>query len=244
MPPALIHENSILSNVVRRHVVLLPMLNRFGIKLGLGDKSVKEICEEKGIDVDFFLHIANSFLDSSYLKRVRLLPIYPAMLADYLTNTNNFYLEAQIPNIEVHLEPFIKRSHGNPSLQLLKRFLGEFREDLVKRIDYDTKVLLPYFLNLSEQLGDEINEITLEKDEESEQQTDKSEELITDIQGVMIKHLSGEFNDNLCYAVLFSLTMIEKDLSCNNRLRWRIFYPMIRAMESRLGLEEKELNNY
>lgn len=240
MSASLIHEHSILSKELRAHVYLLPMLNRFGIKPGLGDKTVVEVCHEKSIDTEFFLHIANSYIDPSYLKKVRLSPVYPPMLASYLRRTNDFYLHAQLPNIQVHLEPFIKYSGKNPSLQLLKRFLDEFKDELYKRINYDNEVLLPYFIELSEKLGPDINGITLEKFE-GDTEEDKCEELIGDIQGVMIKHLSGDFNDNLCYAVLFSLSMIEKDLSCNNRLRMRIFFPMLKAMEGELGLSAKPI---
>lgn len=235
MTTILIQENSVLSNVVRQHVILLPMLNRFGIRLGLGDKSVKAVCEEKGIDIDSFLHIANSYIDPSYLKKVRLSPFYPQMVADYLARTNAFYIDAQIPNIEVHMSPLLRDSNDNPSLKLLARFLGEFKDLLLKRIAHDTEVLLPHFRALNERLGQDIKRITLGTP--SEETTDKSEELISDIQEVMIKHLSGEFNDNLSYAVLFSLVMIEKDLSCNNRLRRRLFFPMLRAMEAELGVE-------
>lgn len=235
MTTTLIQENSMLSCVVRQHVVLLPMLNRFGIRLGLGDKSIRAICEEKGIDIESFLHIANSYVDPSYLKRVRLSPFYPKMVADYLERTNAFYINAQIPNIEVHMAPLLRDSGDNPSLKLLARFLGEFKELLLKRIAHDTDVLLPHFRALQEKLGQDIKRITLGTP--SEEITDKSEELISDIQGVMIKHLSGEFDDNLCYAVLFSLVMIEKDLACNNRLRNRLFFPMLRAMEEELGIE-------
>lgn len=237
----LIRENSILSHVVRKYVVILPMLNRFDIKLGLGEENVHAVCQDKGIDVDFFLHIANSFIDPTYLKRVRLTAVYPKLLADYLKKTNLFYIHAQVPNIEVHLRPFIMNSKENASLQLLERFLGEFKRELLSRIQYDNETLIPYFLKLSGQLGEEINQITLEK-YEGKVLIDKSEGLISDIQDVMIKHLSGDFNDNLCYAVLFALSMIEKDLSSNNRLRQRIFFPMLRAMEERLNLEPHPLS--
>ena len=35
-----------MSEVVEEHPSLIPVINRFGIRLGLGDKSVKAICEE------------------------------------------------------------------------------------------------------------------------------------------------------------------------------------------------------
>ena len=41
----LVYPNMQMSEVVEEHPSLIPVINRFGIRLGLGDKSVKAICE-------------------------------------------------------------------------------------------------------------------------------------------------------------------------------------------------------
>jgi len=51
----LVYPTMILSEVVEEHTSLIPVLNRFGIRLGLGDKSVSQICKEYDLDTDFFL---------------------------------------------------------------------------------------------------------------------------------------------------------------------------------------------
>ena len=42
----LVYPNMQLSEVVEEHPSLIPVINRLGIRLGLGDKSVKTLCEE------------------------------------------------------------------------------------------------------------------------------------------------------------------------------------------------------
>ena len=56
----LVYPTMKLSEVVEEHTSLIPVINRFGIRLGLGDKSVNQICEEYGIDPDFFLIVINT----------------------------------------------------------------------------------------------------------------------------------------------------------------------------------------
>ena len=53
----LVYPNMQMSEVVEEHPSLIPVINRFGIRLGLGDKSVKAICEEYRLDTDFLLTI-------------------------------------------------------------------------------------------------------------------------------------------------------------------------------------------
>jgi regulator of cell morphogenesis and NO signaling len=47
----------------------------------------------------------------------------------------------------------------------------------------------------------------------------------------MVKHLSGDYDDNLCYAVLFAISSLEKDIKQHNRIRYRILVPMVKTLE-------------
>ncbi len=48
-------------DIVETNYNLLPIINRFGISLGNKDKTLFEICSSKGISIDFFLVIINTF---------------------------------------------------------------------------------------------------------------------------------------------------------------------------------------
>ena len=60
---------------------------------------------------------------------------------------------------------------------------------------------------------------------------DNTEALLADLKSIMIKHLSGDYNENLCYAVLFAITTLEKDIKQHNRIRERILRQMVQKME-------------
>ena len=57
---AIVYATMRLSEVVEDHPSLIPVINRFGIRLGLGDKSVRTLCEEHALDTDFLLTILNT----------------------------------------------------------------------------------------------------------------------------------------------------------------------------------------
>ena len=50
---ALINKEDKLCDVIIIEPTVISVLNRFNIFLGVGDKSVEQICEEKNLDVDF-----------------------------------------------------------------------------------------------------------------------------------------------------------------------------------------------
>jgi regulator of cell morphogenesis and NO signaling len=226
-----------MSEVVEEHPSLIPIINRFGIRLGLGDKSVQEICKDYQLDADFLLTVINTFLNEEYFPEKKLQTFHTSQIIDYLIKTNQYYLRFQLPNIEHHLTSFISMSiPGNQTLALIGKFFSSFKEELVGRIENDDRLWFPYCLSLSEKLQDKIYapNNTLPLSHPAEGQTeDPIEALLADLKRIMVKHLSGDYNLNLCYAVISAICSLEKDIKQHNRIRFRILVPMVAAMEKR-----------
>lgn len=232
----LVYPNMQLSEVVEEHPSLIPVINRFGIRLGLGDKSVKAICEEYKLDTDFLLAVINTFLNEEYFPEKKLQTFHTSQIIDYLTKTNLYYARYQLPNIERHLTSFISMSTpGNNTLNLIGKFFSSFKEELIDRIQNDEKEWFPYCMGLSEKLKETQASSNLEtlKPLSDKRAEDSIEALLADLKSIMIKHLSGDYNENLCYAVIFAISSLEKDIKQHNRIRYRILMPMVAAMEKR-----------
>ena len=206
----LVYPNMHLSEVVEEHPSLIPVINRFGIRLGLGDKSVKMICDEHQLDTDFLLTVINTFLNEEYFPEKKLQTFHASQIIDYLTKTNQYYLRYQLPNIERHLTSFISMSTpGNNTLNAIGKFVNAFKEELTARIENDEKERFPYCLSLCEKLkGQCIAEQPdpLLQPSFEEHTEDTIEALLADLKSIMVKHLSGDYNENLCYAVIFAIS--------------------------------------
>lgn len=224
----------IMSEVVDEHPSLIPVINRFGIRLGLGDKQIKTICEEHDLDSDFLLIVINTFLNDEYFPKEKLQAFHVSLIVDYLRKTNLYYLHSQLPNIERHLALFISKSRGgNQSLELIGRFFSEFKGLLTRRIEEDERELFPNSILMCDKIAKEHKELIYGPVErESFDSEDPIEALLADLKSIMVKHLSGDYDDNLCYAVFFSICSLERDMKQHNRIRYRILKPMIMAMEN------------
>lgn len=230
----LVYPNMQLSEVVEEHPSLIPVINRFGIRLGLGDKSVKALCDEYRLDPDFLLTVLNTFLNEEYFPEKKLQTFHTSQIIDYLTKTNQYYQRYQLPNIERHLTSFISMSTpGNNTLNLIGKFFSSFKEELTTRIEQDENEWFPYCRSLCEKVNENqatghIRELSLSSQQRAE---DTIEALLADLKSIMVKHLSGAYNENLCYAVIFAISSLEKDIKQHNRIRYRILTPMVAAME-------------
>lgn len=202
-----------MSEVVLKYPSLVPVINRFGIRLGLGDHSVKHICDTKNLDCDFFLLMVNTYLNEEYFPEQKLQTFQKSLVVDYLRKTNQYYQRHQLPNIERHLSFFISMNQQkNNSLILVGKFFNSFKEELNKRIRHDEEAYFP-----RNEQGDLTTCLHLKAEQE-----DNIEALLADLKNLLVKHITGDYDENLCYAVLFAITTLEKDIKQHNRIRYRL----------------------
>lgn len=202
-------KSSKLSNVIINHHQLIPVISRFGIKLGVGDKTIGEICQESTINVDFFLVILNTFLNEDYFPEKKLKDFDLDLVIGYLKQADMYMLNAQLHNLEKHLNAFITISDpNNKQLMLIGKLFNKFKEEVTSQFEEG-------LINGESPLA-----------------------LLIDLKSIIIKHISGNFNENMCYAVIFSIDSIEKDLYKHNRIREKVLQPMIKE------LEEMGVNNW
>lgn len=221
-----------LSAALEQHPTLIPLVSRFGIRLGLGDKSVAAVCAEHGIDPGFMLTLMNTYLFEEYFPEQKLKSFHVSQIVDYLTKTNAYYLHSQLPNIERHLGSLIASGEGeNRNLALIGKFFARFKESLTASIGYDTNEWFPFCLAVSSGDRSEAESLCVPVraipggDEE-----DPAVSQLRDLRSILVRHLSGQYNDNLAYAVIFAIGSIERDIRQHNRIRNRILTPIIDAL--------------
>lgn len=228
---AIYNLDSKLSDIILKEPSLITVINRFDIFLGVGDKNIKEICIENSLDADFFLTILNTYINNEYFPEKILKSFDVKKIVDYLIKTNLYYQHFQIPNIERHFNSLISRSDSdNNNLSLLRKFFLEMKQELLTRIENDTTEWFPKVLELNENSkvnNGEGEEITLSHTN-SEQHP--IEDKLNDLKSFFIIHLKGNYDHNLCYAVIAAIYTLEKDIKQNNRIRDRILKPMTQAL--------------
>ena len=224
---ALVTPDTKLCEVIVDEPSVVPVINRFDIVLGVGDRTIKSICKEKGIDTSFFITILNAFIHESFFLENVTGAFNAGDAVDYLRKTNNSYLRNQLPNIERHFAALISRSDSNNNLPLLFNFYREVKTEIERRIDSDNQ----WFdaIISAEQSNSEVSVAGNAVQAES----DSIEDKLSDLINMFVIHLRGDYDRNLCHAVLFAVISLEKDIRQNNRIRNRVLRPLVDALNSR-----------
>ena len=224
---ALVTPDTKLCEVIVDEPSVVPVINRFDIVLGVGDRTIKSICKEKGIDTSFFITILNAFIHESFFLENVTGAFNAGDVVDYLRKTNNSYLRNQLPNIERHFAALISRSDSNNNLPLLFNFYREVKTEIERRNDSDNQ----WFdaIISAEQSNSEVSVAGNAVQAES----DSIEDKLSDLINMFVIHLRGDYDRNLCHAVLFAVISLEKDICQNNRIRNRVLRPLVDALNSR-----------
>ena len=235
----LITTKTKLADAICNNYLLIPLINRFGIRLGFGDKDINTICKEHGIDADFLTAILNTFTFESYFSESKLRSFPISQWVDYLRKTHVYYREVQLPIIENHLS-LLKKSiadDDSKNLELIGKFFANYKQELLAHLAREDEETFPYIEKLLE-LKDRPNSKEIyEKWSKQysikvfEREHDNVDEKLFDLKNILIKYFSGNYNQSLCNTVITELSRLENDLKDHTRLENKILIPMVEELE-------------
>lgn len=218
---------------------LLRLLPRFGIGLGFGDRSLEELCMEKGIDSQFFIEIARAYSDDVSGLDPTGLPL--ACIVDYLHSTHIHYTEGLLPSIEQKItrlasEPKLKQKEK----QLLLDFFEEYKNDFTEHIRKEETELLPYIRRVDEAIQrlDAGEESTWKPEpysiNEFEKEHERLEVSLQHLSELIMKYLPPMEDEQLSFEVLEDLSSLVRDLVEHAEMEDSILVPVVAELEDRL----------
>lgn len=225
-----------ISEAIFRDASLIPVIYRFGIKLGVGDDTIEEICLKHDMDVNFFLAIVNTYINADYMPEDVEDIFKTSVLLHYLETTDAYYLNTQIPNIERHFKLLLQYSPQGNNLDLIFKFFLEMKAQIEECRDADANKWFPminrkiedtiYVADRVEIEGDYIDLLPDDLGKAFSRRTE-IEEKINDLASIFVVHLKGDYDANLCMAVVNAIFLLRKDVCQNNRIRNRILLPAV-----------------
>ncbi|MBQ4380305.1 MAG: helix-turn-helix transcriptional regulator [Bacteroidaceae bacterium] len=206
---------------------MLQGLSAFGIRLGFGDKTVSEICEQQGVDCYTFLTVVN-FLINGYAPKEIDGKVSVSTLLNYLRASHRYFLDYQLPAIRKKLEETLSKDN-NLDILILKLY-DSYANDIRKHMKYEDKTLFPYVEALlrGERPSDYNVEIFAKHHSDT---TGKFHEL----KNIIIKYLPHDgLTNNQLTATLYDMYNNEEWLSNHSNVEELLFVPAIRSMEQNM----------
>jgi regulator of cell morphogenesis and NO signaling len=211
-------------SLIRDNYDLLQSLGSFGISLGFGDKTVREICEGNNVDTYTFLAVVNFTINESGEFESDDKISVPTLL-HYLEACHAYFLDFQVPYIRRELTESL--NEDDSLARLILRFYDEYAREIRQHMKYEQKTLFPYVKSLLE--GHPINDYNVETFSKHHSAADKK---LRELKLLIIKYLpqDGKHNNQLT-ATLHDIYENEVWLRQHAQVEDHIFVPAIRRLE-------------
>lgn len=228
-------EASKMCDVICDEPSLLQMMSRFGIPLGVGEQSVKEVCERNKVDTTTFLAVANFIKHGSdvvdqYLDRLSV----PSLIT-YLGQAHNYFLDFQLPNIRRKLLEAIDCSQQNEVAYLILKFYDEYMGEVRRHMQHENSKIFTYVNELLE--GRRRGDFEISQFARSHSSIDKK---LQELKNIIIKYYTPTDSTDLLNNVLFDIFNCEADLRMHCGVEDELFVPVVQLLEAKVSVGDVE----
>ena len=220
-------ENTKLYEMIADNPKLLPLLGRFGIQLGFGDRSVDEVCRQNNVSTRLFLQVCSFHCGHDTAARMTNPDDSDlTSLLSYLNASHRAYLDEHFPHIEMHLGRIIEAAgpkYGN----MLDHFYNEYTCEMVKHFKYEEETVFPYIEALRK--GDDTNSYSIDQFRHNHSNI---EDALEDMTNILIKYLPGDIlpSERICIAT--DIMELSADLTSHSLIEEHILIPFVESLEN------------
>lgn len=216
---------------------LLQMMSRFGISLGFGEKTVREVCDAASVDTSTFLAVANYMKHGPQTAVTLSEQVSVPSLMHYLKNAHTYFLNFQLPNIRRRLLSAIDCSQANEVAYLILKFYDEYMGDVRRHMSVENKKVFPYVESLLGSGKPAAANTPIASFKKSHVGVDRK---LQELKNLIIKYYAAPDAGEMLNTVLFDIFNCEEDLRQHCAVEDDLFVPAVERLEERLAAEGSE----
>lgn len=134
------------------------VISRFGLPMGVGEKSIEEVCREYGIHCPTFLAVVNYKTDQVSDSNPEQIDI--DTLRMYLRNAHAYFLDFQLPRIRRDLIEAINPADISSQIpMLILRLYDEYSQEIRTHIENENKDIWEQHTQDNRHISDKFSEI-------------------------------------------------------------------------------------
>lgn len=215
-----------MSDLISDNYSMLLVMSRFGIPIGVGEKSIKDVCAQNEVHSPTFLAVVN-FLLEEVPQKIEYKTLSIEHLIVYLQHAHDYFLNFRLPNIRRKLVEAIKACPKDVAF-VITQFFDEYVEEVDKHMMYEEHTVFPYVRKLLAGGKDTHYNISVFK-----KRHDQIELKIVELKNILIKYYPVD-GGHLLNSVLYDIFDTEQDLASHNIVEDSLFVPAILELEKEI----------
>ena len=217
---------------------LLQMMSRFGVPLGVGEQTVRQVCDAHGVDTPTFLAVANFIRRGARGAADSLESVSVKCLTEYLKQAHSYFLDFQLPAIRRKLLEALDCSQPGEVSYLILKFYDDYMGEVRKHMLHENRKVFGYVEQLLQ--GHRTGEYTISQFARGHNSIDVK---LQELKNIIIKYYAPTEQAELLNNVLYDIFTCEKDLRVHCQVEDDIFVPAVEILEEKVGVQESATAN-
>ena len=209
-----------MSDMIASNYDLILMLPRFGIHLGFGEKTVRDVCRDYGVDEFFFLTVCNIYtFDDFRPDDEELQRIDHRLVVEHLRASHRYYIEERLPHMQRHLD-HVADSAGEQSAEVLKKYFSDYCREVrehVRREERNLSLMLTT-INEGEPLSKGLSDTYIKGH-------DNIKDRLSDLTQIIYKYIPGERLNEEMMELVFDIMQLSRDLEKHAMIEEMLLLP-------------------
>lgn len=223
-------ETDKMYDVIASQPSLLQMMCRFGISLGVGERTIREVCEEAGVDTPTFLAVANYMRQGRGVTSFFVDKVSVVALVKYLKQAHAYFLDFQLPNLRRKLIEAIDCSRQNEVAYMILKFYDEFMAEVRRHMTHEDSNIFSYVESLV--AGRRPHGVVMAQYKKNH---DGMDHKLQELKNIIIKYYRPSDTSALLSNVLKSIFDLETDLRMHCEVEDVLFVPAVELLERQVN---------
>ncbi|MBR1799067.1 MAG: hemerythrin domain-containing protein [Bacteroidales bacterium] len=197
-----------MADMIAANYDLILLLPRFGIPMGFGDSTVKEVCRDHGIDINFFLMVCNIYSFDDYRPdNDELSQIDNRLVVKHLQASHHYYINERLPHMQRFLEQMtasIEKTTGN----VLRKYFADYYLEVQNHVNREERKLkaMLHEMDKNHSVSRSTIEHFLSKGH------DDIKDKLSDLTKIIYKYIPGEHLSDELTQMVFDILQLTRDL--------------------------------
>lgn len=216
----------------------LQLISRFGLPLGVGDKTIQEVCTEHNVHTPTFLAVVN-FTVGKQTEPIPFESLSLNTIIDYLRNAHSYFFDFSLPMIRKKLIEAMNYTGEESKIpMLIIRFFDEYVNEVSVHMQHENEQMFPYVEAL---LNGEHSDVSIEMFAHQHRAVDDQHiaNKLSELKNLVIKYYPEDEQNNLLNSALYDILAFEQELTVHCLIEDQILLPAVRLMEKKRPYKAK-----
>lgn len=213
----------------------LQLISRFGLPLGVGDKTIGEVCEEHNVHTQTFLAVVN-YREGIAADAIPFGSLSLQTIMMYLRNAHSYFFDFSLPMIRKKLIEAMDYSVAESKIpMLIIRFFDEYVNEISVHMQHENDQVFPYVEAL---LNGEHPEMSIDMFAHRHRAIDDQHiaNKLSELKSLIIKYYPETEQNNLLNSALYDILATEQELAMHCAIEDHILLPAVRQLERKRPL--------